>query len=143
MTNDRNWFLAERSEALASLMLTSRPDVSVERETQHGDGVDLVVSVSESSAPATKFFVVQVRGTLSSDPKQWTGKVKPLFKQGKLYSPACVFVVNVRSNEVAYAWLAEPRVEGNSASLSFFEEPVFHSLDEAILNKIVDGVREW
>ena len=39
---DRNWFITERSEALASLMLTSRSDVTVESENKKDDGVDFV-----------------------------------------------------------------------------------------------------
>ena len=88
MPDDRNWFITERSEALASLMLTSRSDLSVRTENPQDDGVDFVVALNESdNVPTTKFFVVQVKGTLSSDQGDWTENVKQLYKKGALLSP--------------------------------------------------------
>jgi hypothetical protein len=141
--NDRNWFVTERSDALASLMLTSRPDVVVKSENRQDDGVDIVAAVNDTEGPPTRLFVVQVKGTTSSDRAQWTENVKQLYKQGAFYLPACVFVINVRSNEAAYTWVAEPEVEGNSAKLSFNEQPDFHLLDRAAVDQIVNRVREW
>jgi hypothetical protein len=46
---DRNWFITERSEALASLLLTSRDGVGVHREMKHEDGVDLLVTLEDDS----------------------------------------------------------------------------------------------
>src|SRR5688572_28886297 len=109
MPDDRNWFIHERSDALASLLLSSRPDLTVQREREQDDGVDFFVALKEpDNTVSTKVFVVQVKGTLSTDPKEWTESVKQLFKKDKsaIYLPACVFVVNVRSNDAAYAWVA-------------------------------------
>ncbi len=44
MSEDRNWFITERSEALASLILTSRIDLSVRSKNPQDDGVDFVVA---------------------------------------------------------------------------------------------------
>jgi hypothetical protein len=56
------------------------------------------------NVPTTKLFVVQVKGTLSSDQREWTENVKQLYKQGgAFYLPVCVFLVNVRKNDAAYA----------------------------------------
>lgn len=140
---DQNWFIEERSDALASLMLTSRPDLSVRRENKQDDGVDLVVGLKEGDALSTKIFFVQVKGTTSSDPKVWTENVKPLFRPGNLYLPVCVFVVNVRDNTAAYAWVAEPEILKDAVKLSFFEQPDFHSLDEGAVDGIVNRVRDW
>jgi len=141
--NDRNWFITERSEALASLMLTSRSDVAVESENKKDDGADFVVAVNSTEGPPTRLFVVQVKGTTSSDKGQWTENVKQLYKQGPYYLPACVFVINVRSNEAAYAWVAEPEVVERGAKLNFFEHPDFHSLDRNAVDHIVNRVRQW
>jgi hypothetical protein len=145
MPEDRNWFITERSEALASLMLTSRTDLSVRSENPRDDGVDFVVALNGSdNVPTTKFFVVQVKGTLSSDQGDWTENVKQLYKKGDaFYLPACVFVVNVRKNDVAYAWVAEPHVKSGNVGLNFFEHPDFHALDNAAVDQIVNRVREW
>ena len=56
---DRNWFITERSDALASLMLTSRPDVTVKSGNKEDDGVDIVAAVNDKSGTPTKLFVVR------------------------------------------------------------------------------------
>jgi hypothetical protein len=143
--DNRNWFISERSEALASLLLTSRPDLSVRKENNQDDGVDFVVALRETeNVLPTKLFVVQVKGTLSSDQGEWTENVKQLYKHGgHFYLPVCVFVVNVRNNDAAYAWLAEPQTKAGSVALNFFEHPDFHALDNAAVDQIVDRVRAW
>ncbi len=141
--NDRDWFIGERSDALASLMLTSRPDLSIRSETKENDGVDLLVGVQDGEAVPTKLFVVQVKGTISSDPQEWTEDVKELYQSQSFYIPACVFVINFRDNQAAYAWVAEPEVQVDAVKLSFFERPDFHSLDKAAVDSIVNRVRQW
>jgi hypothetical protein len=146
MSVDRNWFIHERSEALATLLLTSRSDLIVEGNRKQDDGVDFYVAIKEAENPvSTRLFVVQVKGTLSTDPDDWTENVKQLFKSGgsPLYLPVCVFVVNVRQNDMAYAWIAEPEVKSNAGSLNFFEHPDFHELNSQALDQIVNQVKAW
>lgn len=145
MTDDHNWFITERSEALASLMLTSRDDVSLRSERTQDHGVDFFVALKEAEdVPPTRFFVVQVKGTLSSDQHDWTENVKQLYKNGDaFFLPACLFVVNVRGNDTAYAWVAEPYVKQGGAGLHYYEHPDFHPLDHAAVDQIVNRVKEW
>jgi hypothetical protein len=145
MSEEHDWFITERSEALASLLLTSRPDLTVRSEKKHDDGVDFVVALKEpNDTLTTKIFIVQVKGTLSSDQKRWTENVKQLYrKSNEFYLPACVFIVNVRSNDAAYAWVAEPKVNGGGARLNFFQHPEFHALDAKAVDQIVGRVRTW
>ena len=145
MPEDRDWFITERSEALASLILTSRSDLNVRSENKQDDGVDFVVALKEpENVPTTQLFVVQVKGTLSSDQGDWTEHVKQLYKKGSaFYLPACVFVVNVRTNDAAFAWVAEPHVKSDGVGLNFFEHPDFHPLDNAAVDQIVNRVRQW
>lgn len=143
--DNRNWFIAERSEALASLLLTSRTDLSIRKENKQDGGVDFVVALKEAeNVPPTKLFVVQVKGTLSSDQREWTENVKQLYKHGQeFYLPVCVFLVNIRKNDAAYAWVAEPQVKAGSVALNSFEHPDFHALDNAAVDQIVNRVRSW
>jgi hypothetical protein len=139
------WFVIERSEALAGLLLTSRADVSVQKEYPQDDGVDLLVAINTGEPLATRLFVAQVKGTTSADPNDWMRTVSHLFRgSGKLaYIPACVFVVNVRDNNAWYAWLAEPTVEPNGATLVFRQDGDFHSLDTSAVTEVVDRVKAW
>lgn len=142
--DNREWFIRERSEALASLFLTSRKDVHVRSEEGRDNGADLFVELQEGNSPAPKVFVVQVRGTLSSDKAQWMQSAEQLFKAGPSYLPVCVFMINVRDNNAEYAWLAEPQVdEKNSARLTFFDHGDFHKLDSNAVDQIINRVKQW
>ena len=84
-----------------------------------------------------------MKGTTSSDEGQWVENVKQLYTRGAFYLPTCVFIINVRSNETAYAWVAEQQIEDNSAKLSLDQQPHFHALDRNAVDHIVNRVREW
>jgi Domain of unknown function (DUF4365) len=64
------WFVAERSEALAGVLLTSRKDVRVRDERKDDRGLDFVVEIDTGDPLSTQLFVVQVKGVTSSDPKR-------------------------------------------------------------------------
>jgi Domain of unknown function (DUF4365) len=139
------WFVAERSEALAGVLLTSRKDVRIRSERKDDSGLVLIVEICTGAPLSTQQFVVQVKGTTSSDSKDWMQGVKHLFRgQGApIYWPACVFVVNVRDNKAFYAWAAEPQVEEKGATLRFHETGTFHPLNPAAVSDIVDRVKAW
>jgi hypothetical protein len=143
--DDRNWFIGERSEALTAVLLTSRPELTVRTEKRQDDGVDFFVGLKEGDdVPTTKHLVVQVKGTLSPDTREWSERVSQLYKKAKsMFLPACVFIVNVRTNTLHYAWLAKPVIEAGSATLKFFDHPDFQSLDDAAIDEIITEVRAW
>jgi len=138
------WFVVERSEALAGLLLTSRNDVRVQKEHKLDDGVDFLVGIGSGEELSTRLFVVQVKGTTASNPDDWMQNVRQLFKSGGSYDlPACVFVVNVRDNRSQYAWVAEPVVEPKGAKLVFHEDGRFQALDTSTVTEIVERVKTW
>ena len=139
------WFVAERSEALAGVLLTSREDVRVRTERKRDGGLDFLVEIDTGELLSTQLFVVQVKGAKSSDPGEWMPDVEPLFRgSGRTISlPVCVFVVDVRENRAFYAWVAEPRVEAKGATLRIHETGTFHPLDPAVVGEIVDRVKAW
>ena len=112
------WFVAERSEALAGVLLTSRKDVRIRDERKHDSGLDFLVEIYTGDPLSTQLFVVEVKGTTSPDP-------------------------NVRENKAFYAWVAEPQVEAKGATLRFHETGSFHPLDPAAVSDIIDRVKTW
>jgi hypothetical protein len=139
------WFVAERSEALAGVLLTSREDVRVRVERKHESGLEFLVEIDTGDPLSTQLFVVQVKGTTSPDPNDWMQDVQQLFRGpgSPIYLPVCVFVVNVRDNKAFYAWVAEPQVEAKGATLRFHESGTFHPLDSAAVSDIIDRVKSW
>jgi len=144
-TTREPWFVEERSEALAGVLLTSRKDVRVRDERKHDGGLDFLVEIETGDPLSAQLFVVQVKGATSSDPNDWMQEVKPLFRGlgSLIYQPVCVFVVNVRENKAFYAWVAEPQVEAKGATLRFHETGPFHPLDPPAVSDIIDRVKAW
>ena len=144
-TTNEPWFVAERSEALAGVLLTSRNDVRVRVERKQDSGLDFLVEIDTGDPLSTQLLVVQVKGTTSPDPNDWMRNVKQLFRGpgSPIYLPMCVFVVNVRDNTASYAWVAEPQVEAQRATLRFHESGTFHPLDSTVVNEIIERVKAW
>lgn len=139
------WFVIERSEALAALLLTSQKDVEVMFHRKKDDGVDLLVGIGSPTSPPTQLFVVQVKGTVSANPTDWMQNVGSLFhgNGGQLYLPTCAFIVNVRDNTTRYAWIAEPIAEPHAVKLQFHQTPVFHELNDETVAEIVSQVQAY
>ena len=140
------WYVTERSEAFASILLSRRTDVHIWKKTQLDDRLVLHVAVNNGSAVSPQLFVVQVKGTMSADPDEWAAKVEPWFLDPNEanWLPSCVFVVNVRENQSFYAWLAEPVItDGESGLKSSSREVHFYPLDTSAVNQIVDQVKAW
>jgi Domain of unknown function (DUF4365) len=146
MAEDKDpWFVLERSQALAALLLTNQADVEVVFQRKTDDGADLVVGVDGRTSPPTRLFAVQVKGTVSANPSDWTPTVKQLFRAGggRLHLPTCVFVVNVRDNTAVYAWIAEPVAESDRAKLDTHQGPTLHELDDSAVAEIVGRVKAY
>lgn len=144
-TKQEPWFVGERSEAIAGLLLTSREDVNVRHARNRDLGPDFVVDVGGRGTLPAQPFVVQVVGTMSSDPKDWAQDVKQLFSSSKKadFYPSCVFVINVRDNTAFYAWLIEPLGEKIAARLIFHNKGEFHPLDKDAVSDIIDRVKSF
>jgi hypothetical protein len=139
------WFIPERSKALAALLLTSRDEVHVQSERVKEEGVDLLVEIDQGDALSTRLFVVQVKGTLSSEKNEWMESAGQLFKVGpqSIDLPACIIVVNVRNNNADYAWLAEPLIQDQKARLKFHAAGDFHALTPQAVDEIINRVKAW
>jgi hypothetical protein len=139
------WFVTDRSEALAGLLLTSRDDLRVRSEDKRDDGIDFLVEINRGEPLSTRLFVVQVKGSAPADPNDWPRTATQLFRPGggNHFLPVCLFAINVRDNRAAYAWLAEPLVQEKGAKLQFHSSGEFHDLDTSAVNEIVDRVNAW
>ncbi len=139
------WFMTERSEALAGVLLTSREDVRVLFERKRDSLLDLLVKIDTGDPLSTQLLVVQVKASQSSDPNDWMPDLEPIFhmRERSISLPTCVFVVNVRENRAFYAWVAEPQVEAKGATLRSHDTATFHPLDPSAVSDIIDRVKFW
>jgi hypothetical protein len=90
-------------------------------------------------------FVVQVKGTMDLEGREWMKGVSQVFtiEDKKHYLPSCIFVVDVRINKAVYSWVAEPVVEENKAVLKLRNIADYHDLDRAQIDAIVEQVKAW
>ncbi len=139
------WFVIERSQALAALLLTNQKSVDIVFQRKKDDGVNFGVAIVGENTLPTQMFIVQVKGTLSASESDWLQGVNQLFLTGggQLYLPTCVFVVNVRTNAAVYAWIAEPTAEANGATLRLHQSPTFHVLNDEAVTEIVCQVKAY
>lgn len=132
---------------MAALLLTNQKGTEIVFQRKRDDGVDLFVGVDGLTSPSTRLFVVQVKGTVSSDPTDWMRNVQTLFRGGSEhpYLPTCVVVVDIRDNKAQYAWIAEPiaRPDGDGAILRIHPIAAFHELDDAAVTAIVRRVKAY
>jgi len=143
---NRNWFVGERSEALASILLRSQGDIRIVEERDADEGVDFLVDVNQASRAPLQCFAVQVKGTLLDDPQQRLTLAKESIKtenETRLIYPTCLFVFNVRDRASYYAWVAEPIVENHSAKLRIAAPDSLSVLDQDSIQKIIQRVRDW
>ncbi|MFO0796896.1 MAG: DUF4365 domain-containing protein [Gemmataceae bacterium] len=140
-----NWFVADRSAVLAKLLLIARGGVRVRTQRELDDGADMLVEIDSDAGLSTRMFVVQVRGTLSSDPSDWTQTMTRFFEVNgqPAFLPVCAFVINVRDDQALYAWIVEPVVRATGPSLWNHSAVKFQSLDEGAAAAILDQVAAW
>jgi hypothetical protein len=139
------WFVLERSELLAKLLLTERPDIRILSRQERDDGVDFVVGIGGGNGLGTAMFVARVRGTTTSDPEECRRAIAGLLRENLPLAvwPTCLFVIDVSNNRASFAWLAEPRIERGRATLDSAKVAAFQPLDAEALNQIVGRVSAW
>ena len=93
------WFMTERSEALAGVLLTSREDVRVLFERKRDSLLDLLVKIDTGDPLSTQLLVVQVKASQSSDPNDWMPDLEPIFHMRAPDFPAYVRLRGERAGE--------------------------------------------
>ena len=143
--NKDPWFVEQRSEALATLLLSRRDDVVVREVDKHDSGVDLTVLLREDNEITPKYFVVQIKGTTDLEGREWMKGVSHLFafEEKQHYVPSCIFVVDVRANKIVYSWIAEPSTVDDKAVLKLHNIGNYRDLTLEEVDKIVQQVRDW
>jgi hypothetical protein len=90
----QEWFIEERTRALAMVTLTRRDDLVV-RNAGQGSGIPLLVSITkEKGEPAVRQFGVFLRGTKSPVTEDHLNRVlrptmQSLLRRGELPYPVC------------------------------------------------------
>jgi hypothetical protein len=143
----QEWFIAERTRALALVALTRRGDLAV-RSAAPDTGLQLTVSITKDNAPAVRQFGVRLIGTLRPEDdadrdQAIRAAAKALLRAGAFPYPVVLFHFTMEGDRGHYAWVAEPVVEDGAPRLLTHESPRVHELGRATLDDIVARVDGW
>jgi hypothetical protein len=148
VTNDsKKRFLAERSRALATIILTRRGDLTVV-ETKKDTGLDFHVSIEREDKPMRLTFGVLLRGVWSSvsarDANQLLGPTMGQFQGMRKFTyPVCLFFFAMREEQAFFSWLAEPVVTDGAPKLVHHNKPDCVELTDELVCRVVDQIVVW
>lgn len=148
MASPRNWFVGQRAEDLAVVLLTRFP-VSVTREVNGGRGLDLRITV-DPDKPGVREFGVEIKGTMQIrhfvDQRQ---RVLPEAIRGSRRMlkdcpfPVALMVFDVKTDNGFFGWLLAPVISESQAGLTEVAPvSVEPATDDAIF-RALSQIREW
>lgn len=138
--NSQEWFIQERSCALAMIHLTRRDDLAV-TNAGPASGLRFLVSITrEKGQPSGRQFGVILRGAFGPLTE---GKVHASLLAGEFPYPVCLFFFTMADDQGYYAWVAEPDVTADGPRLLMHDGPPCRKLDRAALDEIVERVDRW
>jgi hypothetical protein len=140
-------FLAERAQALATVILTRRDDLKIV-ETKKETGLDLHVHVEREDKAMRLTFGVLLRAVPSpASAEQANAVLRPTMGQfvgmRKFTYPVCLFFFTMREEQAYFSWLAEPVVNGHAPKLVHHEKAQCVELTDEVLSQVVERVVAW
>jgi hypothetical protein len=140
-------FVAERSRALAVIILTRRGDLTV-AETKQDTGLDFHVSIEREDKPMRLTFGVLLRGVTSSvTAEQANALLVPTLGHfrgmRKFTYPVCLFFFTMREEQAFFSWLAEPVVTAGAPKLVHRDRAACVPLTDELLGRVVEQVVAW
>lgn len=156
MNKDINAFIAHRTEALATVYLTRRQDVTV-TPFQRGH-LDLFVTVTPDEDESPRGFLnlgviawgtdKALDSTAAADQfanAKWRNKSKRQRDETIYYFPVILMLFSMVNDEGYFAWVTEPstRQGAGGPTLAHLERLTFSKLDRGVLDKIIAKVKAW
>ena len=144
----QEWFIEERTRALAMVALTRRDDLVVANAGQ-GSGLQFIVClVKDNGEPAVRQFGVFLRGTKSPATEADLDRLlrptlRSFLRQGRFPYPVCLFHFTMDDDQGFFTWVAEPAVGEEGPRLLLHDVPHCRKLDRTALDEIVELVDRW
>jgi hypothetical protein len=142
------WYIEQRGQALAVLLLTDRSDLRIRSGDSSDAGPDLVVEITKDGRPTQRLFGVRLKGVTSSPSEKEASRLLaalPAAPEASEFTfPVCGFLFDVKRNDGFYAWLVEPVVSGDGKpGLEPVADLRAMRLGAAEIDSIVDRVNRW
>jgi hypothetical protein len=151
MSEDK-WFLRERPEYLAVVVLTRRDDLIVTRRPSAGGGVDILVTMPRRGADTGRIFGVEVEGVMSArDFHRLESQAEEYRFVGKEFAvpedipfPLLLLVFEMENDDGFYKWIKRPAYGHDHRSLLLTDSTnIFKKLDRDSIDEIVAEVASW
>ena len=148
MATSEPWYVSERAESLAFVLLTGFP-VQVKREAERDKGLDLRVVV-DPKKQGLREFGVEVKGTtridtlFSNDYRVRPQLIRAARKQLRGYIfPVALLLFDVTTDEGFFGWLLQPVVTPDGARLEEPDPISMQMATNARIEKALSEVRDW
>jgi hypothetical protein len=144
----QEWYVAERTRALAMVHLTRRDDLVVSKAVP-GIGLEFIVCISKVKGdPSVRQFGVFLRGMKNAVTEAQLDKtlcptMQSFPRKGQFPYPVCLFHFSMDGDQGYYTWVAEPAVTAEGPRLQMHEASHCQRLDRAALDEIVEKVDRW
>ncbi len=148
MTSSEAWFVGDRAQNLAIVLLTRFP-VSVKRETNNDRGLDLRAAV-DPDKPGFREFGVEIKGTTRISQlvdqhhhvhAERIRASRRLLKDCPF--PVAVMVFDVTTDEGFFGWLLAPVVSGARAGLAEVDPVSVEPATNETIAQALSQVRNW
>jgi hypothetical protein len=146
--SQQEWFLQERTRALAGMYLTRRDDLVIRRADQES-GLDFIVSITrEKGEKSFRQLGVYLRGALRPTTEERLDKtlhptMQSFASLGEFSYPICLLYFTMQDDQGYYTWVAEPAVVEDDPRLLVHTEAHCRKLDRQALDEIVRQVDRW
>lgn len=147
--NNKEWFVAERAQALAWMHLTQRDDLII-TQTSKDVGLDYLVSLTKKNdKPSLRQFGVILQAarkplTVEQLDKLLRPSMQSLQRVGEFPYPVCLLYFTMEDNRGYYTWVAEPVLtEESKPRLQRHAAASCKMLDRPALDHIVSQVNAW
>jgi hypothetical protein len=148
MATSDGWFIEQRAESLAIVLLTRFP-VTVTRETRVDGGLDLRV-VIDPDKPGLREFGLEVKGTKHIrqivDQHNCIRQQALRASRGMLEEcpfPVALMIFDVTTDKGFFGWLLAPVIRGAKAGLVKSDPISVEPATNAQIDKTLSQVREW
>jgi hypothetical protein len=140
-------FLADRSRALAAIILSRRDDLTIV-ETRKDTGLDFHVSIEREDNPMRLTFGVLLRGLASTVTIERANEIlAPTMGEfrgmRKFTYPVCLFFFTMREDQAFFSWLAEPRISQGTPKLVHHDAADCVELTDELLGQVVEQIVAW
>ena len=146
MASPRNWFVEQRAEDLAIVLLTRFP-VSVTREVNGGRGLNLRVTVDP---PGVHEFGVEIKGSMQiRNLVDQHHRVLPQAIRGfrsmlkDCPFPVAIMVFDVKTDNGFFGWLLAPVISESQAGLTEVDPVSVEPATDDAISRALSQIREW